>query len=314
MELRHLRAFEAAVRCGSFTQAAAELGLSQPAVSLQVQALERELGIELLERLPRRVLLTPAGEALLDYARRLLNLEAEAGQVIAELKGLQAGCLRVAASPTIGTYLLPAMLGEFKRRQPGLRVIAEIAPSYRVGHALHEHAADVGLVEAPVDSESLVAEVFRTDELVLIVPAAHPWAGRRAILPRELAGQPLIAREPASGTRALVEERLRALGVEITPALELGGVEAIKNAVAAGLGVSFVSRHALELEVRLGILAAIPVRGLNLQRPFYCLRHSRRYASPALEAFLAFVREAGQAIRRMPPAPSGSPPPPKMVL
>jgi len=293
MELRQLRAFERVAHCASFTRAARELGLSQPAVSGHVQALEEELGIKLLERQPRQTLLTPAGELLLDYARRLLNLEREASQRLEELKGLQAGCLRLGASPTIGTYLLPAMLGEFKARYPGLRAIAEIAPSYRVAEALQAHAIEIGLVEAAVDSHGLVAEVFRTDELVLVVPAGHPWARRGSIRPAELLDYPLVAREPASGTRALVEERLRAVGIEPVPALELGGLEAIKNAVLAGLGVSFVSRQAIELEEKLGILVTVTVEGLDLRRPFYCLRHAQRYLSPALEAFLAFLPGAG---------------------
>jgi len=286
-----LRAFEAAVRCGNFSRAAAEMGISQPAVSKQIQLLEDELGIRLLERLPRQVNLTTAGEVLLDHARRMLDLERDAGRALADLKGLQAGRVRVAASPTIGGYLLPQMLGEFKRRHPGLRVIAEIVPSHQVADALRAHAIDVGLVEAAVDLETLVAQVFRTDELVLVVPASHPWAGRQSIQPGELLGQPVVAREPESGTRALVEDRLRAVGVEIVPTLELGSVAAIKSAVMAGLGVSFISRHAIAWEERLGLLAVVAVKGLDLQRPFYCLHHARRPPSPALAALLDFVLE-----------------------
>ncbi len=291
MELRQLRAFEAASRHGSFTRAAEELGLSQPAVSMQIQALEGDLGVRLLDRLPRQVELTAAGEVLVEYARRLLNMEGEAQRALAELRGLESGCLRVAASPTVGSYLLPQMLGHFKRRYPGLRVIVEIAPSYRAAEALHNHTADVGLVEAAVESDVLAAEVFRTDELVVVMPANHAWAGRGSILPQELLQEPLIAREPGSGTRALVEERLRTVGIDIAPAMELGGVEAIKSAIMAGLGVSFVSKHAIRLEERFGILAVATVQGLDLRRPFYCLHEPRRCLSPALEAFLGFVCE-----------------------
>ena len=294
MELRQLRAFEMVVACNSFSRAAEALNLTQPAVTAQIQSLERELGLKLLERLPRRVLLTQAGEALLPYARSLLNLEEEAERALAELKGMQAGCLRVGASPTIGTYLLPGMLGEFKRLYPGLRVIVEIEPTHRVAEALEVHALDLGLVEVSVSSDVLLAEPFLTDELVLVVPVGHPWAGRQAIRPEELAGQPLVTREPASGTRQLVEERLWALGVELTPSIELGSIEAIKKAVAAGLGFSFVSRQAILWEEKLGILAVVPVEGLNLQRPFYCLRHRRRHPSPAQAVFLDFVRKEKQ--------------------
>jgi len=292
MELRQLRAFEAAVRHGSLTRAAAELGLSQPAVSMQVQALEEELGLRLLDRLPRRVVPTAAGELLFDYARRLLTLEDEAGRALTGLKGLEVGSLRVAASPTIGNYLLPEILGRFRRRYPGLRVIADIAPSHRVGEALRSRSAEVGLVEAEIDVEGLTGQPFCTDELVLVVPAGHPWAGRPSVEPHELLAVPFVAREPESGTRALVDDRLRSAGVAVTPAMELGGVEAIKNAVRAGLGVSFVSRHAIALEERLGVLAVVPVAGLDMRRPFYCFHEPRRYPSPALQAFLSFILEA----------------------
>ncbi len=291
MELRQLRAFERVVALGSFSRAAEELALSQPAVTAQVQGLERELGVRLLERLPRRVLLTAAGEALLPFARTMLNLEEDARRALEELKGVRAGTLRVGASPTIGTYLLPALLGELKRRHPGLRTIAEIRPTHEVAAALETHALDIGLVEAAVDSAALSIEAFRSDELVLIVPSGHPWSARGAVRPVELTGQSLIVREPGSGTRQLVEERLRALGVEVTPSLELGAIEAIKHAVAAGLGVAFVSRLAIEPEQRLGMLAVVQVEGLDLHRPFYRLLHRQRRPSPAARAFLAVLAE-----------------------
>ncbi|MGQ9683671.1 MAG: selenium metabolism-associated LysR family transcriptional regulator [Anaerolineae bacterium] len=293
MELRQLRAFVAVVRCASFSRAADELDLTQPAVTAQIQALERELGTMLLERLPRRTMPTQAGEALLTYAEALLNLEAEAGRALAELRGLQAGTLRVGASPTVGTYLLPKMLGKLKGRYPGLRLIAEIEPTHRVAQALETFALDVGLVEAPVSSESLEVRAFVTDELVLVAPAGHPWAQRRSVAVTELAGQPLVVREPGSGTRQLVEERLRALGIEPTISLELGAIEAIKNAVAAGLGLAFISRLAIQTEERLGSLVVVPVEGLDLGRPFYQLRHRQRHASPAAQAFLELVESEG---------------------
>ena len=294
MELRQLRTFEMVAEYGSFTLVARELRISQPAVSAQIQALENELGVRLLERLPRQALLTPAGEVLHDYARRLLNLEFEAQRALSELRGSQDSSLRLGASPTIGAYVLPQMLADFKRQYPALRLIAEIRATYYVAEALQAPAIDVGLVEAAVDSDALVVETFLDDELVLTVPAGHPWAGRTSVAPAELQGQPLVAREPGSGSRMLVEESLRALGVEIVPFLELGGVEAIKNAVLAGLGISFISRHAIEAEVRLGTLVAVAVEGLDLRRPFYCLQRRELYVSSVMRAFLDLVRQIGQ--------------------
>ena len=298
MELRQLRTFEMVATHGSFTAVARELNVSQPAVSAQIQALESELGVRLLERLPRQVLLTPMGEALLGYARRLLNLEAEARRTLAELRGAQDAYLRIGASPTIGAYVLPEIVREFKRGHPHVRIVAEIESTYRIAEALQTHAIDVGLVEAVVEADTVAAHAFRTDELVLIVPPTHPWAQRQSIQPLELAEQPVIAREPASGSRALVEEALRALGVSVPPALELGGIEAIKNAVALGLGVSFVSRHAIQAEHKLGSLVAVPVEGLDLRRFFYCLHDRQRYISPVLQSFLDLVQGMGGDVRR----------------
>lgn len=292
MELRQLRTFEMVVRYGSFTLVARELHISQPAVSAQMQALEKELGVQLLERLPRQVRLTPAGEMLSDYARRLLNLEGETHRALREFGGSQATSLRLGASPTIGAYVLPRMLAEFKRQHPELRLIAEIAATYHIVEALESYAIDVGLVEAAVDSVALVVQPFLSDELVLAVPRGHPWAGRTSVAPIELRGQPLIVREPGSGSRTLVEEGLRALEVEIEPFLELGGIEAIKNAVLAGLGIAFISRQAIQAEERLGALIAVAVEGLDLRRPFYCLYRRQRHLSTATRAFLDLVREA----------------------
>jgi len=307
MELRQLRTFEMVASQGSFTAVARELNVSQPAVSAQIQALESELGVRLLERLPRQVLLTPMGEALLGYARRLLNLEAEARRTLAELRGVQDSYLRIGASPTFGAYVLPEIVGAFKRSHPDVRIVAEIESTYRVAEALQMHAIDVGLVEAVVEADTIAAHAFRTDELVLIAPPTHPWVRRSSIQPSELAEQPVIAREPSSGSRALVEEALRALGVSVPPALELGGVEAIKNAVTLGLGVSFVSRHAIRVEERLGSLVVVPVEGLDLRRFFYCLHDRQRYVSPILQSFLDLVQAAG-AMAGPPAETSGDPP------
>ena len=185
------------------------------------------------------------------------------------------------------------MLAEFKRQRPELRLIAEIGATYHVVEALQSYAIDVGLVEAAVDSDALVIEPFLSDELVLTVPAGHPWAGRASVAPAELQGQPMIVREPGSGSRALVEESLRALGVEIAPFLELGSIEAIKNAVLAGLGISFISRQAIKAEQKLGTLVAVAVEGLDLRRPFYCLHRRQRYLSPTVQAFLDLVQKTG---------------------
>ena len=270
MDLRNLHTFELVARHSSFTRVARELGISQPAVSGQIQALEQEVGMRLLERLPRRVQLTPAGETLLTYTRRMLGLEAEALAALAALKGIEDSRLRLGASPTVGAYLLPRLLSEFKQRYPQARVAAEIAATRRVVELLRLYRIDCALVEAPVEEADLVVTTFFTDELVLVVPAGHRWASRASVRPEELREQPLVTREPGSGTRTLIEAALAALGVTVEPSFELGGVEAMKNAVLAGLGVAFLSRQAITEEVRAGSLVASPSMGWRCSGPSTC--------------------------------------------
>jgi DNA-binding transcriptional LysR family regulator len=290
MELGQLRTFVMVAACGSFTQVARELNISQPAVTAQIQALERELEVRLLDRLPRRVLLTPAGEVLLDYARRLLNLEAEAQRALAEVCGRQESYLHIGASPTIGEYILPHILDEFRQIYPSVHVIAEIKPTYEVVQAIQDHVYNLGLIEAAADTDGLEMEPFLQDELVLVVPGHHPWAAQSMVEPAELVNEPWITREPGSGTRAWIEESLHSLGVVITPVMELGGIEAIKNTVAAGMGISILSRSAVQLEVNSGILVVVKVRGVSLIRSFYCIYPRQRYLSPIIKSFLALVK------------------------
>lgn len=299
MELGQLRTFVMVAACGSFTQVARELDISQPAVTTQVQALERELGVRLLERLPRRVLLTAAGEVLLDYAHRLLNLEAEAQRALAEACGRQESYLHIGASPTIGDYILPHILDEFRRVYSSVHVIAEIKPTYEVVQAIHDHVYNLGLIEAAVDTDDLEMEPFLQDELVLVVPAHHPWAGRPVVESTELVNEPWITREPGSGTRAWIEESLHSLGVVVAPVLELGGIEAIKNSVAAGMGISILSRSAVQLEMKSGILVVVKVRGMNLVRSFYCIYQRQRYLSPVLKSFLALVKNTHSEVETL---------------
>lgn len=290
MELRQLRTFEAVARFGNLTRAAQALGLTQPAVSGQLQALEHEAGLRLVERLPRGVALTQAGEALLEYARRLLSLEDEAAAVMKQLRGEQEGMLRLFASPTIGSYVLPELLRSFRDGHPEARVVVQVQATPRVVEALQARGADAGLVEALPDADDLVVEPFLDDELILIAPAGHPWAGRGAIAAAALAEAELVSREPGSGTRAMLESALEGLGLHMRSAAELGTVEAIKNGVIAGLGVAFVSRLAVRAELEHGLLAEVPVEGLRLRRSFYYLQRRYRYPTTLLTAFTALVR------------------------
>ncbi len=290
MNFEQLRSFHAVATRGGFSRGAEALYLTQSTVSMQVRALERELGVRLFERLGRRVVLTPAGESMLGYAFRILSLAEAARRSMADYRGLEAGELVVGASLTIGSYLLPELLGAFRRLHPGVRLVLDITPTHRVVEGVVGGSLDLGLVEGEVADPELQVEPFHVDELVLIVPPGHPWASRGRVAVAELAEEPFLEREPGSGTREIVQRRLAEQGVQITPALELGSPEALKRAVRAGLGVAIVSRATVDLELGAGLLVAVPVRGLQLTRPFLRLLHRDKHLSPALSAFLALLK------------------------
>jgi len=292
VNLEQIRSFHAVAVHGGFSRAAERLGLTQSTVSMQVGSLERELGVRLFERLGRRIRLTPEGAAMLEHASRILAQVEAAKRTALAYRGLEAGELVVGASLTIGNYLLPELLGDFHRSHPGVRLVLDISPSYRVGQRVAAGELDIGLVEAEVADPELEARPFHTDELVLIVPPDHRWAARGWAEVGELAEEPFLEREPGSGTREIVRARLAESGVALSPALELGSPEALKRAVRAGLGVAIVSIATVELELRCGVLRAVPVRGLRLSRPFLTLLRRDKHLSPVLSAFLELVRSS----------------------
>ena len=292
MNFEQLRSFRAVATHGGFSKAAESLYLTQSTVSMQVRALERELGVRLFERLGRRVQLTPEGRSLLGYASRILSQAEAARKTMDAYRGLEAGELVVGASLTVGNYLLPELFGVFHRSHPGVRLVLDIAPSYRIGERVAAGTLDLGLVEAEVSDPELEGRPFHTEDLVLIVPPGHRWAERGWVEAKELPEEPFLEREPDSGTREIVRGRLAEQGVQVTPILELGSPEALKAAVRAGLGVAIVSPATVSLELECGVLKAVPVRGIRLTRPFLTLIHRDRQPSPVLTAFLDLIRSS----------------------
>lgn len=289
MNRNHLALFQAVAQAGSISGAAAAVRVSQPAVSRQIAELEAELGVRLLDRLPRGCRLTPAGEILAGYAGRWRSLEDEAARAIAEHRGLKRGRLSVGASLTIGGYLLPAMLAEFHRRYPEIELQVEIGNTERIHQALLAGTLELGLTEGPLEADELESTVFFQDDLVPIAPPDHPLLRKKGVTARELCREPILLREAGSGTRAVVERALRRKGIELRPLLTLASPEGIKNAVAAGLGVALVSRLIVELELQAGTLCIVPVKDLSIRRPLHWQRLRGRSISPALGQFLEIV-------------------------
>jgi DNA-binding transcriptional LysR family regulator len=289
MNRNHLALFHAVAQAGGITRGAAKVRVSQPAVSKQITELEADLGVRLLERLPRGCELTAAGKILADHAGRWLALEQEAARAMEEYRGLKRGRLALGASQTIGGYLLPRVLAQYHDRYPEIELQLEIANTQHIKQALLDGSIELGLTEGPAEWEQLESTVFFQDELVAIAPAGHPLLKKRSVTIRELCREPFILREEGSGTRAVVERALRRKGLKIKPLLSLASPEAIKNAVAVGLGVAIVSRLMVDLELQAGYLGVIPLKDLAIHRPLHLQRVRNRSQSPALAKFLELL-------------------------
>jgi len=281
MNLHHLRLFAAVVEQGGFTNAARALRLSQPAISKSLNELERQLHVSLIERGARGVKLTEAGRSLYDRARELFGVERVAERELRELRGLKRGTLRVAASTTIATYMLPPVLGRFRMRHPSVRIRVTSANTRSVLRRLLESRTDVALVEGPISDDAVDVIPWREDELVVIAHPEHPLAVQSEVGVDHLKRETVLVREPGSGTREVAERALARHGVRLTRTMRLGGTEAIKQGVAAGLGVAIVSRAAAADQITLGRIVVVPVRGLQIRRELTQLKLRHRSDSTA---------------------------------
>ncbi|MDQ2910835.1 MAG: LysR family transcriptional regulator, partial [Actinomycetota bacterium] len=276
------------------SQAAERLGVTQPAVSLQVRSLEKRLGRKLLDRSGRRVEPTEAGLALYRGAQRMLALE---GQLIEELDagedGELRGTLEVGASTGPGSTVVPVLLCEFQRENPGVAVSLSISDTQSVVDRVAERELELGVVGAARRHRGVVFEPFFRDEVVLAVPPGHRFAGKAVSL-EELRGEPLIVMQEGAGVRQVIEDELRRAGTrlrDLEPRLELGLQESVKSAVAAGHGVTFISRTAIEADLAAGTLDTARVKGLEPSREISLVRSAGRSPTRAAEAFLEFARE-----------------------
>jgi len=272
LENFRLVVFRAVAEQLSFRKAAEELYLTQPAVSLQIKALEEDLGVQLFDRTGSHIALTEAGNTLLSYARQVHTLLSEAEREVASLSGEHAGRLALGASTTIAQYVLPRLLGEFRREHPRVHATMISGNTEHVVSAVIQQQIALGFIEGPAHSRDVKTEPFLVDELVLIVPAAHEWAERGSIGCTEIASTPLLMRERGSGSRKVVEmalERQHIKRSSLQIVMELDSTEAIKSAVEAGLGAGFVSRWAIAKDLRLGsAFKIVAIDGLRIRRDF----------------------------------------------
>ncbi len=297
MDLHRLEVFLKVIELRSFTKAGEALLLSQPTISEHIRSLEEMLGERLVDRLGRDILPTPAGQVLQRYALRLLHLRDEALQAMAKYRGDLAGKLVLGASTIPGTYLLPPLIGGFKKRHPAITITLKIASTGEIGAALLRGECELGLVGSRLSDRRLgFAEIF-ADELVLAVYPEHPWSRRGQVAVAELAGQPFIARQRESGTQMVMHRILESHGFDparLATVAEVASTEAVRQSIKAKIGIAILSRFAVAEDLEHGSLVAVALNGITFHRPFYVARRQGRQLSPLCQAFLDYLQEEGK--------------------
>ncbi|KRT71981.1 MAG: LysR family transcriptional regulator [Candidatus Rokubacteria bacterium CSP1-6] len=292
MDARQLEIFVKVAELGSFSKAAEALFLTQPTVSEHIRGLEEELGVRLLDRLGRGAAPTKAGQLLLGYGRRILELHREARQALDQFQGRMSGELVIAASTIPGEYVLPALIGRFKEKYPDIAISLLIGDTQRVVEWVLEGRAELAVAGAQIDHRALEYRELMPDELVLVVSAAHPWHGKKTATLEEVRAEPLIVRERGSGSRQALEKALAEVGLDLSDFRvvgEMGSTQAIKQGVKAGVGISLISKRAVAEECQHGTLHCVKVKDLRFSRAFYLVTSTTRSRSPLAEAFRAFL-------------------------
>lgn len=305
--LYYLRTFHAMAIERSFTRAGELLHLSQPAVSAHVRILERYYRTRLVAIRHRRVYLTAEGEALFSYTERVFHLLREADQAVDATRRAERGFVTLAASTTVGNYLLPPLLGILSRAHPSVEVDVRIGTTADAVQRIRAEDVPFGLVEAPVNHRDLAVEAVGEDEMVLIAAPSHRWARVRRVDPTELREEPLLRREARSGTQVIVDVALEQAAAAMPTAMVLGSTEALKQAVLAGLGVAWVPRITVLRELSERQLMAVPVAGVSVRRTLSLVRLHGVKLSPASEVLLDLVRAERVANVRPDNAAANSP-------
>jgi DNA-binding transcriptional LysR family regulator len=286
MNIRQLEVFLSVVENESFSKGAAASFLTQSTVSQHIAALEEELGVILLDRTGRKVVPTEAGKLLLQHTRRILATVEDTSQAMARYRGLEEASLTVGASNIPAGYMVPLAVSSLIERHPGISVTVMTGDSSDVVAQLEREEIEIGVVGTRFANQRVVFTPLGHDRLGLIVPASHRWCDRREIQLKDLADEPFITREPGSGTRKTVEEALRGAGIDpraLIVRAGFGSNEAVKNAVAQGVGVAFVSELSVQKDVKSGDLAIKPVQSLKISRSFFlACRKGRRLSHPAV--------------------------------
>lgn len=292
MNLYQLELFVAVADHGSFTRAAETLHISQPAISARIRDLEASLGEQLFEQAGRRIYLTDAGLELRDHAGLILRQVEEAQRAVAEVRGLQRGTLRVVATTTVGTYILPRILGRFHRDHPGVALVLDVTNWSRAVELLRDHAMDLAVLGPTDEMDDMVVRSFMQNELIVAAAPTHPLARRRRIPFAELSAHPVLVREDGSGTRSDTIRLFTDHGLRPLLGMELRHSAAIKQGVAAGLGVALLSKQSIGVELALGSLVVLDVEGLPMRRDWHIVHLRGRQLPRAAAAFIDLLLAA----------------------
>ncbi|KON69251.1 LysR family transcriptional regulator [Peribacillus butanolivorans] len=292
MKLENLRMFCLVVDEGSISQAARLSFLSQPAVTREIHQLENFYSTLLFDREEGRLRVTEAGKLLYPFAKAIVNDFNQSREVIQQSMGAYNTNLIVGASLTIGEYLLPSLLGKFKKQQPEVKVTLTIKNTPRVLEDLSNDVIDLALVEGLVENTDFIVEKFADDELILVCPSDHPWKDRKEIQVEELGNERMIWRESISGTRLIVENMLREHGVleKIESYMEIGSTQAIKSAVESGLGISILPRLTVARELDQGFLREVGISRIDITRNLWLVRKNKRFNKIGVSNFVNFLQ------------------------
>ena len=289
---RRLQVFFTVARLLSFTKAAETLHMTQPAVTFQVRQLEEYFNTRLFDRTHNRISLTDAGNLVYGYAEKIFDLYNEMENMIKDMTGEISGSLTIGASTTIAEYMLPSLLGDFRKQYEDVVIHLKVSNTEGIVSMVENNVIDLGVVEAPVGNKNLVVETCRNDRLVAIVPNGHPLASHDVVHLDELLEYPFICREEGSGTREVIEEYIcHAEGCKegLNVAMELGSPEAVKGAVEAGIGISIVSEATIAKELKLGTLVAVDLDP-PMERPFSFVHQKQKFRVRVMDELLEFAR------------------------
>ena len=294
LNFHQLHIFFTVAERGSFSAAAQSLHMTQPAVTMQVQSLEDYFGTKLLQRSTKRIELTEAGRALMPYAKRSIDLIRDTDQAMSTFTKQLKGRLQLGSSLTIGEYVLPRLLGPFGQEYPHIAISMKVMNTAQIMEDILNHQLNFGLIEAPVNHPDMHMEAVMSDELKLVVHKDHPLASREEILLEEALEYPFVLREQGSGTRLVMEEQLKKKNFDLNKmkiVMELGSTGAVKSAVEAGLGISFLSSSSVKHEVALGLIKMVKIKDSKFQRQFYSIYLKSALLPISAVTFLTFLRE-----------------------